>query len=65
MALDASAWANGLSGTIRGVGTHLAIRQDDMDFIDIQVLSSHMMWATSGNAKVISIWENLYICPRT
>ena len=59
MALDACAWASSMSRAIRGTGCDLCIRQDDMDHIDIQVLSSHLRQHRDA------VWDNLDICPRT
>ena len=35
------------------------IRQDDMDHIDIQALSSHL------RQRMDAVWDNLDICPRS
>ena len=43
----------------QGTGYYLCIRQDDMDQIDIQVLSSHL-----GQRRDAG-WDNLDNCPRT
>ena len=59
MALDACAWASSVSRAIRGPGYDLCIKQDDMDHIDIQVLSFHLRQCWDA------VWDDLDICPRT
>ena len=59
MALDASAWAKGVSSAIRRTGYHLPISQGDMIHIDVHVLSAHL------RQRRYAIWKNLDICPRT
>ena len=48
-----------MSRAIRDIGCDLCIRQDDMDHIDVQVLSSHL------RQRREAVWGNLDICPRT
>ena len=57
IALDACTWASSMSRAIRTTGYDLCIRLDDMDHIDIQVLSCHLRQRRDG------VWDNLDICP--
>ena len=57
MALNAWAWASIMSRAIRGAGYELCIRQDDIDHIDIQVLSSHLRWRRDA------VWDTFALGP--
>ena len=48
-----------MSRAIRGTGYNPFIGQDDMDHINIQVMSSHL------RQRRDSVWGNLDICPKT
>ena len=56
---DACAWDAGMSRATSGTRYDLCIRQDDMDHVDIQALSSHL------RQRRDTVWDNLDICPRT
>ena len=57
MALNAWAWASSMSRAIMGAGYDLCIRQDYIDHIDIQVVSSHLRWRRDA------VWDTFALGP--